>query len=119
MSDRRNRKLTLKYVISGYNLLALSIALLVVSLDKRKKEWVLLKNKDDDRRIFKITQKGKAKILSKHYCNIPLADPNQFEIKKCKGCSRNIAKMTEKIDERIKGHLKDHWNRRADILAKK
>ncbi|CAG8834956.1 45787_t:CDS:2 [Gigaspora margarita] len=84
ISDRRNRKLASKYAISGYNLLVLSIALPAVSFDKRKKELVLVENKDDDRKIFKITQKGKAKILGKYYCNIPLADPNQFEIKKCK-----------------------------------
>ncbi|CAG8849234.1 6159_t:CDS:1, partial [Gigaspora margarita] len=70
--DRRNRKLALEYVISSYNLLALSIALLAVSLDKRKKELVLVENKNDNRKIFKIVQKGKAKILGKHYCNIPL-----------------------------------------------
>ncbi|CAG8722887.1 6182_t:CDS:2, partial [Gigaspora margarita] len=100
IGDRRNRKLVPKYVISGYNLLALFIALLAVSLDKRKKELVLVENKDNDRKIFKIVQKGKAKILSEHYCNIPLADPNQFEIKKCKGCSGTIAKMTGKINEK-------------------
>ncbi|CAG8810489.1 19957_t:CDS:2 [Gigaspora margarita] len=94
--DRRNRKLTPEYVISGYNLLALSIALPAVLLDKRKKELVLVKNKNDDRKIFKITQKDKAKILGEHYCNISLANPNQFEIKKCK---EYTAKMTEKVDE--------------------
>ncbi|CAG8693511.1 9759_t:CDS:2 [Gigaspora margarita] len=101
IGDRRNRKLVPEYVISGYNSLALSIALLAVSLDKRKKELVLVKNKDNNRKIFKIVQKGKAKILGEHYCNIPLADPNQFEIKKCKGCSRNTAKMTGKVDEEL------------------
>ncbi|CAG8774273.1 23214_t:CDS:2, partial [Gigaspora margarita] len=100
MSDRRNRKLTSEYIISGYNLLALFIALLVVSLDKRKKELVLVENKDNDKKIFKIIWKGKAKILGEYYCNIPLADPNQFEIKKCKGCSGNTAKITGKINER-------------------
>ncbi|CAG8770386.1 32534_t:CDS:2 [Gigaspora margarita] len=101
IGDRKNRKLVPEYVIPGYNLLALSIELLAVSLDKRKKELVLVENKDDDRKIFKIVQKGKAKILGKHYCNILLADPNQFEIKKCKGCSGNTAKMTEKINEEV------------------
>ncbi|CAG8818258.1 7922_t:CDS:2, partial [Gigaspora margarita] len=91
--DRRNRKLTPEYVIFGYNLLALSIALPAVSLDKRKKMG--------SGKIFKITQKGKAKILGEHYCNIPLADPNQFEIKKCKACSGNTAKMTGKEEKRI------------------
>ncbi|CAG8856486.1 13224_t:CDS:1, partial [Gigaspora margarita] len=43
--DRRNRKLTPEYIISGYNLLALFIALSAVSLDKRKKELVLVENK--------------------------------------------------------------------------
>ncbi|CAG8852078.1 13653_t:CDS:2, partial [Gigaspora margarita] len=70
IGNRRNRKLASEYVISGYNSLALSIALLA---------------------------KDKSKILGEHYCNIPLADPNQFEIKKCKGYSGNIAKMTRKI----------------------
>ncbi|CAG8740112.1 42491_t:CDS:2, partial [Gigaspora margarita] len=74
IGNRRNRKLVPKYVISGYNLLALSIVLLA---------------------------KGKDKILGEHYCNIPLADPNQFEIKKCKGYSENIAKMTGKIDKEV------------------
>ncbi|CAG8634813.1 24423_t:CDS:2, partial [Gigaspora margarita] len=97
--DRRNRKLAPEYAISGYNSLALSIALLAVSLDKRKKVLVLVKNKDDNRKIFKIVQKGKTKILGKHYCNIPLANPNQFEIKKCKGYSGNTAKMTRKVDK--------------------
>ncbi|CAG8855918.1 20944_t:CDS:1, partial [Gigaspora margarita] len=55
--DKRNRKLTPEYVISGYNLLALSIALPVVSLNKKKKELVLVENKNDNRKIFKITQK--------------------------------------------------------------
>ncbi|CAG8782788.1 8076_t:CDS:2 [Gigaspora margarita] len=59
ISDRRNRKLTPEYVISGYNSLALSIAFPVVSLDKRKKELVLVENKDDNRKIFKIVQKEK------------------------------------------------------------
>ncbi|CAG8805388.1 33919_t:CDS:2, partial [Gigaspora margarita] len=99
-SDRRNRKLAPEYVISGYNSLALSIALLVVSLDKRKKELVLVENKNDDRKIFKIMQKSKAKILGELYCNIPLVDPNQFEIKKCKGCSKNTAKMTKKVNKK-------------------
>ncbi|CAG8854467.1 41371_t:CDS:1, partial [Gigaspora margarita] len=99
IGNRRNRKLIPEYVISGYNSLALSIELLAVSLDKRKKELVLVKNKDNDRKIFKIVQKGKAKILGEYYCNIPLADPNQFEIKKCKGYSENTAKITGKVDE--------------------
>ncbi|CAG8600040.1 5648_t:CDS:2 [Gigaspora margarita] len=99
--DRRNRKLVSEYVISGYNLLALSIALPAVSLDKRKKELVLVENKDNNRKIFKIVQKSKAKILGEHYCNIPLADPNQFEIKKCKGYSRNIAKIAGKVDKEV------------------
>ncbi|CAG8836016.1 43016_t:CDS:1, partial [Gigaspora margarita] len=98
--DRRNRKLVPEYIISDHNSLALSIALPAMLLDKKKKELVLVKNKNDNRKIFKITQKDKAKILGEHYCSIPLADPNQFEIKKCKGCSGNIAKMTGKIDER-------------------
>ena len=101
IGDRRNRKLVPEYVISDYNSLALSIALPAVSLDKRKKELVLVENKDNDKKIFKIIQKGKAKILGEHYCNIPLADPNQFEIKKCKGCSGNTAKMTGKVDEEV------------------
>ncbi|CAG8807628.1 38890_t:CDS:2, partial [Gigaspora margarita] len=101
IGDRRNKKLVPEYVISGYNSLALFIELPVVSLNKRKKELVLVKNKDNDRKIFKIIQKGKAKILGKHYCNILLADPNQFEIKKCKGCSRNTAKITEKVNEEV------------------
>ncbi|CAG8805887.1 41906_t:CDS:2, partial [Gigaspora margarita] len=100
IGDRRNRKLVSEYVISGYNSLALSIELSAVSLNKRKKELVLVENKDDDRKIFKIVQKSKAKILGKYYCNIPLADPNQFEIKKRKGCSRNIAKMIGMVDEK-------------------
>ncbi|CAG8820263.1 30930_t:CDS:2, partial [Gigaspora margarita] len=87
-------------LLNSYNLLALSIALLAVSLDKRKKELVLVKNKNNNKKIFKITQKGKAKILGEHYCNFPLADPNQFEIKKCKGCSGNTAKMAGKVDEK-------------------
>ncbi|CAG8820620.1 8429_t:CDS:2, partial [Gigaspora margarita] len=99
IGDRRNRKLVSEYVISGYNSLALSIVLLAVSLDKRKKELVLVENKDNDRKIFKIVRKGKAKILGEHYCNILLTDPNQFEIKKCKGYSGNTAKMTKKVDE--------------------
>ncbi|CAG8853954.1 24533_t:CDS:2, partial [Gigaspora margarita] len=99
IGNRRNRKLVPEYIISGYNLLALSIELPAVSLDKRKKELVLVENKDNIRKIFKIVQKGKAKILGEHYCNIPLADPNQFEIKKCKGCSGNTAKITGKVDE--------------------
>ncbi|CAG8835315.1 33259_t:CDS:2, partial [Gigaspora margarita] len=98
--DRRNRKLAPEYVIFGYNSLALSIALSAVSLDKRKKELVLVENKNNDRKIFKITQKGNAKILGVHYCNIPLADSNQFEIKKCKGYSGNTAKITGKVDEK-------------------
>ncbi|CAG8807518.1 12874_t:CDS:2, partial [Gigaspora margarita] len=101
IDDRRNRKLVPEYVISGYNSLALSIALPAVSFDKRKKELVLVENKDNDRKIFKIVQKGKAKILGEYYCNILLADPNQFEIKKCKGCSSNTAKMTKKVDEKV------------------
>ncbi|CAG8778177.1 44911_t:CDS:2, partial [Gigaspora margarita] len=100
-NNRRNRKLAPEYVISGYNSLALSIALLAVLFNKRKKELVLVKNKDDDRKIFKIIQKDKAKILGENYCNILLADPNQFEIKKCKGCIGNIAKMTEKVDKEV------------------
>ncbi|CAG8840451.1 4328_t:CDS:2, partial [Gigaspora margarita] len=71
IDDRRNRKLVSEYVTPGYNLLALSIELLA----------------------------DKAKILGEHYCNIPLADPNQFEIKKYKGCSGNTAKITGKVDE--------------------
>ena len=63
IGDRRNRKLVPEYVISDYNPLALSIALPAVSLDKRKKELVLVENKDDSKKIFKIIQKGKAKIL--------------------------------------------------------
>ncbi|CAG8846509.1 40181_t:CDS:2, partial [Gigaspora margarita] len=113
--DRRNRKLASKYVISGYNSLALFIALPVVSLDKKKKELVLVENKNDNRKIFKITQKSKTKILGEHYYNISLADSNQFEIKKCKRCSGNIAKITEKV----KDHSEDHWNGKADTLAKK
>ncbi|CAG8842519.1 39623_t:CDS:2, partial [Gigaspora margarita] len=99
IDDRRNRKLVSEYVIPDYNSLALSIELPAVSLDKRKKELVLVENKDDNRKIFKIVQKSKAKILGKHYCNILLADPNQFEIKKCKGYSGNTARMTGKVDE--------------------
>ncbi|CAG8808492.1 22252_t:CDS:2 [Gigaspora margarita] len=101
IGNRRNRKLVPEYVISGYNLLALSIELPAVSLDKKKKELVLVENKDDDRKIFKIVQKSRAKILGEHYCNILLADPNQFEIKKCKRCSGNTAKMTGKVDEKL------------------
>ncbi|CAG8741723.1 3132_t:CDS:2 [Gigaspora margarita] len=101
ISDKRNRKLTPEYVISSYNLLALFIAFLVVSLDKRKKELVLVENKDNDKKIFKITQKDKTKILGEHYCNILLVDPNQFEIKKCKEYSGNTAKMTEKVDKGV------------------
>ncbi|CAG8850585.1 662_t:CDS:2, partial [Gigaspora margarita] len=112
--DRRNRKLISEYVIPGYNSLALFIELPVVSLDKRKKELVLVENKDDDRKIFKIVQKSKAKILGEHYCNIPLADPNQFEIKKCKGCSGNTAKMTGKVDEEVcTSHFS--WNKILDM----
>ncbi|CAG8699371.1 29971_t:CDS:2 [Gigaspora margarita] len=102
IGDRRNRKLIPEYVIPGYNSLALSIELLAVSFDKRKKELVLVKNKNDDRKIFKIVQKDKTKIFGEHYCNIPLADPNQFEIKKYKGCSGNTAKITGKVNEELK-----------------
>ncbi|CAG8847844.1 6942_t:CDS:2, partial [Gigaspora margarita] len=98
--DRRNRKFVSEYVISGYNSLALFIALPAVSLDKRKKELVLVENKDNDKKIFKITQKSKGKILGKYYCNILLADPNQSKIKKYKRCSRNTAKITGMVDER-------------------
>ncbi|CAG8833646.1 4073_t:CDS:2, partial [Gigaspora margarita] len=86
IGDRRNRKLMPEYVISGYNSLALSIALPAVSLDKKKKELVLVKNKDNNKKIFKIIQK---------------ADPNQFEIKKCKRYSGSTAKMTGKEGKRI------------------
>ncbi|CAG8814801.1 45176_t:CDS:2, partial [Gigaspora margarita] len=117
MGDRRNRKLAPEYIISGYNSLALSIVLPAVSLDKRKKELVLVKNKDNDRKIFKITQKDKAKILDEHYCNIPLADPTQFEIKKYKGYSRNIAKMTKKINEGVcTSHFS--WNKILGTLPR-
>ncbi|CAG8694735.1 13660_t:CDS:2, partial [Gigaspora margarita] len=105
----------------------LPIALLAVSLDKRKKEWVLVKNKDDNKRIFKITQKGKTKIFGEYYCNIPLANPNQFEIKKCKKCSKNAIKMTEKFDEEacishfswnkiLEKSCKKHGKQRAGVL---
>ena len=95
----------------------MSIALPAVSLDKRKKELVLVENKDDDKKIFKIIQKGKAKILGEHYCNIPLADPNQFEIKKCKGCSGNTAKMTGKVDEEVcTSHFS--WNKILGTLPR-
>ncbi|CAG8833075.1 13494_t:CDS:2, partial [Gigaspora margarita] len=116
-SNRKNGKLAPEYAISGYNLLALSIALSAVSLNKKKKELVLVENKDDDRKIFKIIQKGKAKILGEHYCNIPLADPNQFEIKKCKGCSGNIAKIIGKIDKEV---CTDHfsWNKILGMLPR-
>ncbi|CAG8764743.1 22101_t:CDS:2, partial [Gigaspora rosea] len=72
---------------------------------------------NDDRRIFKIIQKGKAKILSKHHCNIPLADPNQFEIKKCKGCSGNTGRITGKADEEV---LINHfsWNKVLGMLPR-
>ncbi|CAG8839847.1 11419_t:CDS:2, partial [Gigaspora margarita] len=63
IGNRRNRKLVPEYIISGYNSLALSIELPAVSLDKRKKELVLVENKDNDKKIFIIVQKGKAKIL--------------------------------------------------------
>ncbi|CAG8824701.1 20847_t:CDS:1, partial [Gigaspora rosea] len=117
IGDRSNRKLIPEYVISDYNSLALSIALPAVSLDKRKKELVLVENKDDDRKIFKIIQKGKAKILGEHYCNTPLADPNQFEIKKCKGCSGNTAKMTGKVDEEVcTSHFS--WNKILGMLPR-
>ncbi|CAG8761762.1 32992_t:CDS:2 [Gigaspora margarita] len=96
-------KLCQKQVISLYkqlNSTALSIALLVVLLDKRKKEWVLVENKDNDRRIFKITQKDKAKILGEHYCNILLTDLNQFEIKKCKGyLKQNFGYAAKKLHQ--------------------
>ncbi|CAG8462410.1 26910_t:CDS:2, partial [Gigaspora margarita] len=85
LDDKSNRKLASTYMISGYKPLALPI--------------VLVENKNNDRRILKITKKDKAKVLSEHYCNIPLADPNQFEIKKYKRCSRNTSKMIEKFDE--------------------
>ncbi|CAG8733125.1 28618_t:CDS:2 [Gigaspora margarita] len=114
---RRNRKLVPEYVISGYNSLALSIELPAVSLDKRKKKLVLVENKDNNRKIFKIEQKGKTKILGEHYCNIPLADPNQFEIKKCKGCSGNTAKMIGKVDEEVcTSHFS--WNKILGTLPR-
>ncbi|CAG8856325.1 38650_t:CDS:1, partial [Gigaspora margarita] len=90
--DRRNRKLVPEYVISGYNSLALSIALLAVSLDKRKKKLVLVENKDDNKKIFKIIQKSKAKILGKHYCNILLEDPNQFKLRS----TRDVVEIQQK-----------------------
>ncbi|CAG8748559.1 3865_t:CDS:2, partial [Gigaspora rosea] len=69
------------------------------NFDRRRKEWIMVENRDKSRSICKIAKKQKVKVLGEHYCNVTLSESNLMELEKCSGCGMNALEGKKKSIE--------------------